>query len=122
MLRYSRIRFSKEASEGLSKMKGRTGLTPNILCRIGFNMSLNDPNIPNPEHFPADGDREIEKQVLTGPWENMFFALLKEWAIKTNIKDDDLLPYFKAHMNRGVLLLSKRVKSIKDFALLITNE
>jgi len=122
MLKYSRIRFSKEAADQLGKMKGRIGLTPNILCRIGFCMSLNDPGIPKPDDYPADGDREIEKQVLTGQWEEICVALLKEWAIKFKIEEEDLLPYFKAHMNRGVLLLSKRVRSIKDLALLLPNE
>lgn len=122
MLKYSRIKFSKEASDQLGRMKGRVGLTPNILCRIGFCMSLNDPIIPNHEDYPPDGDREIERQVLIGQWEDIYLALLTEWAVKHNIEAEDLLPYFKAHMNRGVLLLSKRIRSIKDLALLLPNE
>lgn len=35
-MQLSEMHFSEEASKKLSQMKGRTGLTPNILARIGF--------------------------------------------------------------------------------------
>lgn len=118
-MKYSRIKFSKEASETLARMKGRTGLTPNILCRIGFCLSLNDPTTPDPKDYPSDGDREIDRQVLTGHWDDMFLAILKERCLKDNIQQEEMLATFRAHMNRGVLLLDKRVKSIKDIARLL---
>jgi DNA sulfur modification protein DndE len=120
-MKYSRVKFSSEASEALNRMKGKTGLTPNILCRIGFCLSLNDPMTPNPKDFPSDGDKEIERQVLTGHWDNMYTALLKERYINENLSEEELLAHFKAHMNRGVLLLSKRVRSIKDLARLVNS-
>lgn len=118
-MKYSRIRFSKEASETLARMKGKTGLTPNILCRIGFCLSINDPTIPDPEDYSSDGDREIDRQVLTGHWDHLFECLIRERCLGDGIEQNDLLPHFRAHMNRGVLLLSKRVKSIKDIARLV---
>lgn len=120
-MKFSRIKFSKEASETLAKMKGKTGLTPNILCRIGFCLSINDPTVPDPKDFPSNGDREIDRQVLTGQWDELFYALFKERCKKDSIKEDEkeMLSVFRAHMNRGVLLLSKRVKSIKDIARLL---
>lgn len=36
----SEMHFSEEASQKLGRMKGRTGLTPNVLARIGFCLSL----------------------------------------------------------------------------------
>ena len=39
-MKYYRLRFSEEASTRLGQLKGKTGLTPNILSRIGFMMSL----------------------------------------------------------------------------------
>ena len=115
----AQLKFSKEASEALDKMKGKTGLTPNILCRIGFGLSLNDPSIPDPKHYPSDGEKTIDRQVLLGQHDDMFVAILKERCIKDNIDEQEWTAQFKAHMNRGALLLSKRVRSIKDLALLI---
>lgn len=45
---FSEMTFSEESSRKLSQMKGRTGLTPNILARIGFCLSLEDPSPPDP--------------------------------------------------------------------------
>jgi len=47
-MNYYRLRFGEEASRKLSQLKGKTGLTPNILARIGFCMSINDPTHPIP--------------------------------------------------------------------------
>lgn len=117
-----RIHFTKEASKQLGMLKGKTGLTPNILARFGFCLSLNDPSIPDPENFPPDGDREIERNVLFGPWEDLIIALLKERCIEDEIKPELWPEYLKAHFNRGAMLLNKRVKNIEDIARLLTNK
>jgi len=111
---FSRIRFCQEASSKLGLLKARTGLTPNILSRIGFCLSMNDPSIPNPEIYPPDSDREIDRHVLTGKWDDLFVALIKERCAQDKIKQEEITNQFKAHMNRGVLLLFKRVKKVSD--------
>jgi DNA sulfur modification protein DndE len=123
-MKLMRLRFSQEASDKLSQLKGRTGLTPNILARIGFSMSLNDPTIPNPDDFPPDGDKEIDRQVLLGQWDALFVALLKERCNKDGFASDDeqLIAQFRAHMNRGVLLLHKRIRTLKDLSVLMPRE
>lgn len=120
-MKFSRLRFCQEASDKLSQLKGRTGLTPNILARIGFAMSLNDPSFPNPDDFPPDSNREIDRQVLLGQWDSLVIALLKERCSRDGvpINDEELLAQLRAHMNRGVLLLHKRVRNLKDLGLLL---
>lgn len=103
----------------MNKMKGRVGLTPNILCRIGFNLSLNEAAIPDPKDYDSQGDKEIDRKVLLGAEEDLYVALIKEKCLKDGIPEDQVLDYFKAHMNRGVLLLGKRVSNIKDLAQII---
>lgn len=117
----SSIHFTKEASQQLGMLKGKTGLTPNILARIGFSLSLNDPSIPEPENFPPDGDRIIEKQVLFGEWEDLILSLLKERCKEDHIEEEKWPEHLKAHFNRGALLLNKRVKKIEDIARLLPN-
>jgi DNA sulfur modification protein DndE len=123
-MKLSTLRVCQEVSHRLSILKGRTGLTPNILCRIGFCLSLNDPTIPNPAEYPPDSDREIDRHTLTGPWDSLFVALIKERCLQDNIplSDEHLADYFKAHVNRGVLLLYKRVRSLNDLAFLMPRD
>lgn len=118
-LDYARIRFGEEASSKLSLLKGRTGLTPNLLARIGFCLSLKDPTVPTFEDYLPESDREIERQTLTGKWDALFLALFTERCFVDQIPEDDQLASFKAHMNRGVLLLEKRIKKFNDLAVIL---
>jgi len=119
---YYRLRFSEEASRKLSQLKGRTGLTPNLLARIGFCLSLNDPLPPDPNDYLPESNREIDRHTLTGPWDSLFVALIKERCLQDGINQSDAFVQFKAHMNRGVLLLDKRIRSLNDLALLLPDE
>lgn len=123
-MKLNSLRVCEEVSNRLSILKGRTGLTPNILCRIGFTLSLNDPSIPNPDDYPPDSERIIDRHTLTGPWDNLFVALIKERCQQDGVPltDEDLGGQFKAHINRGVLLLYKRVKTLNDLALLMPRD
>ncbi len=123
-MKLSRLRFCQEASDKLSQLKGRTGLTPNILARIGFAMSLKEPTNPNPDDYLSDGEKEIDRQVLLGQWDSLFVALLKERCNKDGLgsSDEELAAQFRAHMNRGVLLLHKRIRSLKDLGVLMPRE
>ena len=121
-MRLNRLRVSEEASNRLSMLKGRTGLTPNILCRIGFNLSLNDPSVPDPVDYLPESEREIDRHTLTGPWDSLFVALLRERCKQDGIGEEQLAVQFKAHIDRGVLLLYKRVCTLNDLALLLPRE
>lgn len=126
MLQISEMHFSEEASRYLSQMKGRTGLTPNILARIGFCLSLEDPTPPDPSDYEGTGHISIKRHVLTGYYDPLFVALLKERCFQeTGIGYDaeaDLVALFRAHMNRGVLLLNKRLKSLDNLLLVLPPE
>ncbi len=121
-MNYYRLRFGEEASRRLDQLKIKTSLTPNILARIGFCMSLNDPLPPNSDDYLPDSEREIDRHTLTGPWDALFVALIKERCRQDGFGEDMYLPQFKAHMNRGVLLLDKRLRSLNDLALLLPHE
>lgn len=96
-------------------LKGRTSLTPNILCRIGFCLSLSDPTVPKPENYDENG-QEFNRYTLTGEWDKFFIALLKERLLKDGLDPKkDLLPQFRAHINRGAIVLSDKVKKLEDF-------
>jgi DNA sulfur modification protein DndE len=116
----SRVYVGKEVDTRLRHLKARTGLTPNLLCRIGFCLSLAEPGVPDPQLY-ADGQaREFNRYTLTGQWDTFFFALLRERLVRDSLNPEtDLEPQFKAHLSRGVLLLYQRLKSIADLADLV---
>lgn len=114
-MKMTRLRVCQEVDQRLSQLKARTGLTPNLLCRLGFCLSLNDPIVPDPDSYPPDSNREINRYTLTGEWDDYFVALLRERCIHDNLDlETDLEDQFRAHVNRGVLTLYLRVKHLGD--------
>ena len=113
-LSFNKLKICSKATVRLSILKGRTGLTPNILCRIGFCLSLGDPSIPNPEKYDDNG-QEFNRYTLTGELDALFIAVMKERLIhdKLNLKEN-LIPQFRAHINRGAISLFDKVKHIED--------
>lgn len=116
----NRIYVGEEVDQRLRVLKARTGLTPNLLCRLGFCLSLGEPGIPDPQLY-ADGQaREFNRYTLTGQWDLFFFSLLRERLVKDRLDlETDLEEQFKAHLSRGVLLLYQRLKKLEDLDDLI---
>ena len=113
----NRIYVSEEIDLRLRNLKARTGLTPNLLCRLGFCLSLAEPGVPDPQLY-ADGQaREFNRYTLTGQWDLFFFSLLRERLLQDDLDPEmELEPQFKAHISRGVLLLYQRLKNLEDLS------
>lgn len=117
---FNRIYVSEEVDLRLRNIKVRTGLTPNLVCRLGFCLSLAQKGIPDPQLYSDSQGREFNRYTLTGQWDMFFFALLRERmaADKLDI-EKDMEGQFKAHLSRGVLMLYQRLKNIEDLADLV---
>ncbi|NJL06330.1 MAG: DNA sulfur modification protein DndE [Chloroflexaceae bacterium] len=119
----TRLRVCAEADQRLIHLKARTGLTPNLLCRIGFCLSLNDPMVPDPDKYPADSQRELNRYTLMGEWDAIFVALLRERCAHDGLDlEHDLEDQFRAHVNRGVLMLYHRMKHLGDLDRLVQEQ
>lgn len=114
-MRLNRIHTSEDSRNKLSILRSRTGLLPNVLCRIGLMLSLGEPNAPEVDMDASDGS-ELHRDTLMGEWDPLIVALLEEWCIANGIETDNntLVKYFRAHLNRGVRLLYGRVKKLED--------
>jgi DNA sulfur modification protein DndE len=111
--------MSKGATVRLQQLKGRTGITPNILLRIAFCYSLNDQKIPNPDEYDEEG-QELNRWTLTGEWDSFFIALMKERCKYDGLNsDDEFFPQFRAHLNRGVYGIFSRMKDLSDMQYLL---
>ena len=119
IMNLNKIKISNDATQKLRTIKMRTGLTPNILCRLGFCLSLNEPGTPDSSQFQEDG-MEFNRYTLTGMYDTLFVSLLKEKCIQEGIAiDDNFSKQFVAHLNRGVLLIYNRIKNLADMKNLI---
>jgi DNA sulfur modification protein DndE len=118
-LNLQRIPFTEEADSRLRLLKSRTGITPNILCRIGFCLSLEEPGIPSllPQDFKQA--REINRYTLLGKDDQIYLALLATRLISDNTDSKKFDDMFLAHVNRGVEILAARVRSISDMGLIL---
>lgn len=106
----------------LRNLKARTGLTPNLLCRLGFCFSLDQPGVPDIALYEGGQPREFNRYTLTGQWDALFFALLRERLVTDGLDvERDLEAQFKAHISRGVYLLSQRLKRPSDVARLVAD-
>jgi len=116
----NRIYVGEEVDLRLRNLKARTGLTPNLLCRLGFCLSLAEPGIPDPRLYADGQTREFNRYTLTGQWDQFFFALLRERLVQDELDPEtDLEEQFKTHLSRGVLLLYQRLKKLEDLATLV---
>ena len=119
---FYRIRISEKATFRLNQLKGKTGLTPNILCRIAICYSLNDPTIPNPAEYDERG-QELNRYTLTGEWDTFFIALVKERCIQDGLDPEkDLFNQLRAHLNRGVFGIVPQITGLGDVHLLLKHQ
>ena len=115
----NKIKISNDATLKLRTLKTRTGLTPNILCRIGFCLSLNEHGTPDTSQLHEDG-MEFNRYTLTGEYDTLLVSLLKERCIKDEIDiEENITEQFISHLNRGVMLIYNRVKNLADMKNLI---
>ena len=116
-LTIQRIQFSTSVDSKLRQLKARTGITPNILCRIGFCLSLEERGFPTKPLTTEGVGREMNRHTLLGEYDVVFVALLKTWARAAGAKiknNDDLNEALIAHMNRGAELLAGRIRTLAD--------
>ena len=121
-MKFSRVITSSRTQRLIGITRVRTGLTPNILLRFAFCMSLKDPSIPNPDEFNQEGS-ELVPAVLFGEYEPIYLALMLN-----RLKHDKLDPEIylhkmtRAHLNRGAIALWPRIHDLSDFYELVKEE
>jgi len=120
-MRYNKLKVSLEATGKLRVLRQRTGLTPNLLCRIAAMLSMDEGPI-GAGGAPDEDGMEFNAYTLTGEHEPVFFALLRfveETPTGEKLPDDELLTRFRAHLHRGIGTLLVRAKSPLDIARLV---
>ena len=73
----NRIRISKKATDTLSMIKGRTGLTPNILCRLAIAHALEAGSLKKRVDSKQDG-QEFNTNTLLGEHSDLYAMLIRQ--------------------------------------------
>lgn len=113
-MRFSRIRLSTEADARLKMMKARTGLLPNILCRIALLASLAEDTAPDARAFADEGGREMNRVTLFGHWDTLFSCLVEQRCWELLGSTDDAERQLVGHINRGIGMLATQARSLGD--------
>jgi len=115
----TRVKLSTDVTNRLRNLKARTGMDHNVYCRLGLCYSLADPRPVNPESYDEKG-QEIARAILLGEWEAAYLALIRERCAMDGLDvAKDLGPQLRAHVNRGILAISPRLKDLGDLAALV---
>jgi DNA sulfur modification protein DndE len=106
----NRVHISKRATDLLKQIKTKTGVTPNILCRMALTLSLEESHQANAEGTDLNGS-EFNLPTLLGDAATLYEALLRQLHGELNAKEAQLI--LAAHIDNGVDKL-KRAKSPLD--------
>ncbi len=122
-----RITVDAEIDGKLRYLTGRVGLKANLLCRLGLCLSIEEPGLPDGALYKGEEEggsgREFNRYTLLGEFDLFFMALLRERLLLDGLDPHNetvLEDQFKAHLGRGVSLLSLRLKGLEDLADLVT--
>jgi DNA sulfur modification protein DndE len=99
-----RMRISKSATDTLKLLKARTGLTPNIVCRMALILSLEQGKRGGESHPEQDGS-EFNATTLFGEFAVAFEALLTQVHGKLDAKTSSVV--IASHVDSGLEVLRK---------------
>ena len=113
------IKLSSQSKDKLARLKGKTGIKNwNVLCRWALCYSLHEGTIPTDIPINADSNLEMSWYTFSGEFNELYEAIVIEWCIEKGIEptEENLIKYFKLHLERGISYLSGTnfVKNIDD--------
>lgn len=106
----NRFRISKRATDILKQLKGRTGVTPNVLCRMALVLSLRDGAAAGDQDVDLEGS-EFNTPTLFGDHALVYESLLYE--THGPLEGKEVQRVVAGHIESGVDQL-KRVRSVLD--------
>lgn len=109
----TKINLSSESDQILSSIKSKYNIRPNIICRYAILLSLKkeDPPATNNDN----GGREFNRITLTGD-DDLLIRELVKMHNKEFLTDDKYMDvYLKAHIERGLTMLSNNIEQTKSF-------
>jgi DNA sulfur modification protein DndE len=100
----NRFRISRRATETLKQIKGRTGLTPNILCRIALVLSLQDGAKGGKTDVDLDGS-EFNTPTLFGDYRLVYESVIRQ--VHGPLKPKDVQRVVGTILMRALIVLNE---------------
>jgi len=119
-MRFTKLKISTDATSRLRSLRQRTGLTPNLLCRMAIMLSLEEGPV-GAGTMTDEGGQEFNAYTLTGDYHGMIAAMLglvEEGDAGTRLSEEEQVVRLRAHIHRGVATLAVRAKAPIDVARL----
>lgn len=120
-MRFNKLKVSADATSRLRSLRQRTGLTPNLLCRVAVMLSLEEGPVGSAEAPDEDG-QEFNAYTLTGEYNGTIGALIRFVEEGEEgfggLSDEEIVVRLRSHIHRGVRTLSVRAKGPADIARL----
>ena len=110
-----RVRISDETTKRLQYLKSKTGLTPNILSRFAFILSIRDLRRVSKKSSDLSG-QEFNAPTLFGEHQLLYELLLAKYVAKTS-DDRDSATIIATHIENGVHKIG-HVRSLRDVTAL----
>lgn len=121
------IKLTNVSKDRLSRLKGKTGIKNwNILCRWAFCYSISENTLPTDIPIVADSNVEMSWYTFGGEYSDIYDAIMIAWCKKMGLSTDEenLVKYFKLHIERGIAHLSGTnfIKNLDDLLELAIEE
>lgn len=115
-----RLRTSRKIENEIKSLQQLLNLQPYILVRLAVALSLKTEEQIQVDHYKDNSGLEFNRSTITGEFDAMFKAMIIEDAGKP-LSDNDYFPsYFKAHLERGIPILSEHYRYAGNAEKLIT--
>lgn len=112
----NRMQLTRQTEEQLKRLKGFTGVTPNIAARIAFFRSVESEFIflPEKDNRKLDGQLVLDKITWLG--ETMHTTELVLKMLYPQLEQKEIVRAWAAHVEDGVAALRNH-KNLKNFML-----
>jgi DNA sulfur modification protein DndE len=106
----SRLRISKQATDVLKILKSRTGVTPNLICRIALAISLEEGGVAGDRPTDLEGS-EFNLATLLGDNTQAYDCMIRQ--VHGHIEGRALNLVIASHIDNGLNRL-KKSRSLRD--------
>ena len=119
----TKLKVSSEATGRLRMLRQRSGLTPNLLCRMALTSSLEMGTVGGMV-APEESGQEFNAYTLFGSDQPIFLSLLSlvEIGDEEVLADEELIRRLRCHIDRGIGHIAIRINTPADAARLLAGE
>lgn len=118
----TRLKTSKKTEEIFAHIGQSLGLQPFALSKIAISLSLKYEKPFTEEELKTDSNGlELNRQTIVGEYDSLFTSLIA-FKEKKELTDEQIFPMlYKAHIDRGAILLEREYRYNKKFYSHLSN-